>query len=160
TSASSGDAAGKGAASLHGRHHHSHAVSHPSEPSTPAVSPAETQVIVLNGTGTPNLAHRLSASLQESGYSQASPQAGAPPGTRQTTTVEYVPGHRAEAAAVAHALGVSQVRALEGSVAPLAGSANVVVVAGLDQAGAGTNEASSGAGTPSSPSPSSNEAAP
>lgn len=157
----SGHTAGASAASRHGRAHQSDANSHASESSTPAVSPAETQVIVLNGTGTAGLAHRLSTSLQEGGYSQATPQNGAPPGTLQTTVVEYVPGHRAEAAGVAHALGVSRVRVIEGSVAPLAGSAKVVVVAGLDKATpAGASEASSGAGTSSSPSPSSNEAAP
>jgi hypothetical protein len=157
----SGHAASGSAASRHGRAHHSHVSSQASEPSTPAVSPAETQVIVLNGTGSAGLAHRLSTSLQEGGYSQATPQNGAPPGTVQTTVVEYAPGHRAEAAGVAHALGVSKVQVIEGSVASLAGSAKVVVVAGLDKATpAGTGEASSGAATSSSPSPSSNEAAP
>ena len=135
---------------------------HPSESSTPSVSPAETQVAVLNGTSTNGLAHRLSATLQQSGYSQAAPLDGTPPGTRQTTVVQYSSGHRAEAAQVARALGVSEVQPMEASVSPLVGASTVVVIAGLDKAGAagesssssssssssGTGEAPSGGGTP------------
>jgi hypothetical protein len=125
--------------------------SHPSETSAPIVNPAEAQVAVLNGTSTPNLAHRLSASLQQSGYSQATPLGGTPPGSHQTTVVEYTSRHRAEAAKVAQALGVTQVQPIEAAVSPLAGSSTVVVIAGLDKAGAG-GEASSGAGGEASPS--------
>jgi hypothetical protein len=116
---------------------------HPSEASAPVVSPAEAQVAVLNGTSTPNLAHRLSASLQQSGYSQATPLNGTPPGSHQTTVVEYTSGHRAEAAQVARALGVTRVQPIEAAVSPLAGSSTVVVIAGLDKAGAGGEAASS-----------------
>jgi hypothetical protein len=136
-------------------HHHSYpnasASTHSGESSTPAVSPAETQVAVLNGTNTTGLAHRLSASLQQSGYSQATPLDGTPPGTHQTTVVQYSSGHRAEAELVAQALGVSEVQPVEASVSPLVGSSTVVVIAGMDKAGA-TGEASS--------SPSSSEAVP
>lgn len=153
---SRGGSSGKGAATTstaktatRARARHSHtstsATAHPGEVSAPVVSPAEAQVAVLNGTGTPNLAHRLSASLQQSGYSQATPLSGTPPGSRQTTVVEYTTGHRAEAAQVGQALGVSQVRPIEAAVSPLAGSSTVVVIAGLDKAGAG-GEASSGTG--------------
>ncbi len=123
------------------------ASSHPSETSAPVVSPAEAQVAVLNGTGTPNLAHRLSASLQQSGYSQATPLNGTPSGSHQVTVVEYTSGHRAEAARVAQALGVTQVQPIEAAVSPLAGSSTVVVIAGLDKAGAGGEASSSGAGS-------------
>lgn len=110
------------------------------------VNPAEAQVAVLNGTGTPNLAHRLSASLQQSGYSQATPLNGTPAGSHQTTIVEYTSGHHAEAEQVARALGVTQVQPIEAAVSPLAGSSTVVVIAGLDKAGAGGEASSSGAG--------------
>jgi hypothetical protein len=156
-----GGSSGKGAATTsaatttaHARAHHGHtstsATTHPSETSAPVVNPAEAQVAVLNGTGTPNLAHRLSASLQQSGYSQATPLSGTPPGSHQATVVEYSSGHRAEAAQVAQALGVSQVRPLEAAVSPLAGSSTVVVIAGLDKAGAG-GEASPSSGGEASP---------
>ncbi len=134
--------------------HHTHtstsAATHTSETPAPVVSPAEAQVAVLNGTSTPNLAHRLSASLQQSGYSQATPLNGTPPGSHQATVVEYSSGHRAEAARVAQALGVTQVQPLEAAVSPLAGSSTVVVIAGLDKAGAG-GEASSSTGGGSVP---------
>lgn len=134
----------------HARTHPTHtstpASTRPSETSAPVVSPAEAQVAVLNGTSTPNLAHRLSSSLQQSGYSQATPLNGTPPGSHQTTVVQYASGHRAEAAQVARALGVSQVQPIEAAVSPLAGSSTVVVIAGLDKAGAGGEASSSAAG--------------
>jgi LytR cell envelope-related transcriptional attenuator len=99
---------------------------------------------VLNGTTAEGLAHRLAASLQQSGYSQAAPLDGTPPGTHQTTVVEYTAGHHAEAAQVAQALSVSTVQPMEASVSALVGSSTVVVIAGLDKAGS-TGEASSGA---------------
>jgi hypothetical protein len=133
------------------RAHHTHANTsartRPSEASAPVISPAEAQVAVLNGTSTPNLAHRLSASLQQSGYSQAAPLSGTPPGSHQTTVVEYSSGHRAEAAQVAQALGVTQVQAMEAAVSPLAGSSTVVVIAGLDKAGAAGEASSAGGGS-------------
>lgn len=133
----------------HARAHHTSTstTTHPSETSTPVVSPAEAQVAVLNGTSTPNLAHRLSSSLQQSGYSQATPLNGTPPGNHQTTVVEYSSGHRAEAAQVAQALGVTQVQPIEAAVSPLAGSSTVVVIAGLDKAGAGSEASSTGGGS-------------
>lgn len=107
------------------------------------VGPAETQVAVINGTGTAGLAHRLAASLQQSGYSQATPLDGVPPGTRQTTVVQYAAGHHAEASGVARSLGVSQVQPIEASVSALVGGSTVVVVAGLNSAtAAGSTEAS------------------
>ena len=128
------------------------AATHPSEASAPVVSPAEAQVAVLNGTNTPNLAHRLAASLQQGGYSQATPLNGTPPGSHQTTVVEYASGHRAEATQVAQALSVSQVQPMEATVSPLVGSSTVVVIAGLDKAGAGGEaSSSSGAGGEASP---------
>jgi hypothetical protein len=92
-------------------------------------------VAVLNGTNTTGLAHRLSASLQQSGYSQATALSGTPPGSHQATVVEYAAGDRADAKRLAQALKVSEVQPLESSVATLAGGATVVVIAGMDKAG-------------------------
>jgi hypothetical protein len=96
-------------------------------------SPAETQVVVLNGTETNGLAHRISANLQQSGYTQSS-ALGAHPATRSTSVVQYTEGHRAEAQQVAQTLGIGQVEPLESALAPLVGPATVVVIAGADQA--------------------------
>jgi hypothetical protein len=103
-------------------------------PPAVATNPAQTAVVVLNGTGTPGLAHHLAADLQQSGYSRAAALAGVPPGTHATTVVEYSHNHRADAQAVAKALNVTQVQAIESGTASLDGGATVVVLAGADQA--------------------------
>jgi LytR cell envelope-related transcriptional attenuator len=158
---SSKNATGTSAASTTPAHSHrthtgASTSSHPSESSALAVSPAETQVAVLNGTSTEGLAHRLSATLQQSGYSQAIPLNGTPPGAHQTTVVQYASGHRAEAAQVARALGVGEVQPMEATVSPLVGNSTVVVIAGLDKAGAPSESSSSS----SSSSESSSESSP
>ncbi len=114
----------------HGSSHHGH---------TAAVvaSPAETHVVVLNATETNGLAHQLSANLQQSGYTQSSALDGHPTG-RSTSVVEYESGHHTEAEHVAQTLGIAQVSPLEGTVVPLAPGASVVVIAGADQAAAGS----------------------
>lgn len=104
------------------------------EASAPAASPAETHVVVLNGTSTPELAHKLSANLQQSGYSQSQPLDGTPPGSHSATVVEYASGHRADATHVAQALEATRIQPMEAGVSSLAGSATVVVIAGLDKA--------------------------
>jgi hypothetical protein len=109
------------------------ASSHTSAHAT-ASKPGETAVAVLNGTSTAGLAHHLAADLQQSGYTRAAALGGVPPGTHASTVVQYTRGHRADAQAVAKALNVTQVQAIEPSTASLAGSATVVVLAGTDQA--------------------------
>jgi hypothetical protein len=100
-----------------------------------AANPGEMTVVVLNGTSTAFLAHHLAADLQQDGYTHASASGGVPPGTHAITVVQYTSGHRADAQAVAKALNVTQVQAIESSTATLAGSpATVVVLAGADQA--------------------------
>jgi hypothetical protein len=110
-----------------GSHHgHAHA----------AVSPAETHVVVLNGTETTGLAHRISANLQQSGYTQSAALDARPAG-RSTSVVEYASGHNTEAQHVAQTLGIAQVQPLESAVTPLVEGATVVVIAGADQAALG-----------------------
>jgi LytR cell envelope-related transcriptional attenuator len=101
-----------------------------------AAPPAEISVVVLNGTETTGLASRVSAQLQQSGYSQAAARFGRPPGANEVTVVEYTPGHQADATQVAHSLSVSHVEPVEQGVSVLAGSAKVVVVVGADKANA------------------------
>jgi len=103
-----------------------------------APPPAETNVVVLNGTLTTGLAHRISAELQQTGYSQAAALTGRPPGANEVTVVEYAPGHQADAQGVARSLSVSHVQPIEQAVSALAGSAKVVVVVGADRAAQGT----------------------
>jgi hypothetical protein len=120
------------AAAKHAKTHHASATS--TQKTTVTVNPSETSVAVLNGTETTGLAHRVSGELQASGYTQAVPLSGHPAGGGQQTTVQYSSGHRGEAEAVAHSLGVGQVQPLESTVAQLAGSSNVVVIVGADKA--------------------------
>jgi hypothetical protein len=100
------------------------------------VSPGETRVVVLNGTETTGLAHRISTNLQQSGYTQST-ALDSRPGGRAASVVEYAEGHRTEAQHVSQTLGIAQVQTLEGAVAPLVGTATVVVIAGADQAALG-----------------------
>jgi hypothetical protein len=97
-------------------------------------NPTDTTVTVLNGTGTAGLAHHLASDLQQDGYSQAAASSAVPQGTHPTTVVEYTHGHRADAQAVARALNAGQVQPIDSSIAALAGSGTVVVLAGADQA--------------------------
>ncbi len=102
--------------------------------STVAFSPADTSVVVLNGTEVYDLAHRISAELRQDGYARATALDGRPPGANQVSVVQYVAGHQAEAQAVARTLGVSLAQPIEATVTALAGSATVVVIVGLDKA--------------------------
>jgi hypothetical protein len=91
-------------------------------------------VVVLNGTETTGLAHHVAGELAQLGYSKSLALGGKPEGAGQVTVVDYTSGHRADAQAVAHSLGVSTVQPIESSVSALAGSATVVVVVGPDRA--------------------------
>jgi hypothetical protein len=102
-------------------------------PKTPAVSPAETNVAVLNATEAEGLARRFASTLQQNGYSQATALYGKPPGSDQVSVVEYASGHQAEAEGVAHSISVTHVLPIEAAVTALAGSANVVVIVGADK---------------------------
>ncbi|HXP99812.1 MAG TPA: LytR C-terminal domain-containing protein [Solirubrobacteraceae bacterium] len=114
-------------------------------PKATVSNPAELAVTVLNGTETTGLAHHLAAALQQGGYAHASASAAVPPGgAHANTVVEYVSGHRADGQAVAKALNVTNVQAIEGSVASLTSGATVVVVAGADQAALLDNGTQSG----------------
>jgi len=114
---------------------HHHATSTPKQ--AKATPPAETSVVVLNGTETTGLASRVSSQLQQSGYSQAAAKFGRPPGANEVTVVEYATGHQPDAAQVARSLSVSHVEPMEQGVSALAGSAKVAVVVGADKATAG-----------------------
>ena len=91
---------------------------------------------MLNGTETTGLAHTLSTTLRQGGYTQATALNGTPPGSHATTLVEYSSGHWAEAQGVASALSVTQVQPMEADVSSLVGTATVVVIAGADKAAA------------------------
>jgi hypothetical protein len=114
-----------------------------------AGNPAVTQVSVLNGTSTVGLARRLSDTLQQKGYRRANFLTARPAGAHSSTLVEYASGHRADALAVARALGVSRssstVKSLDAATGALGGpGAVVVVIAGSDQSRAAGGNAAGG----------------
>jgi len=111
-----------------------HSTSAKAKPKAQAPPPAETTVAVLNGTETTGLAHRISAELQQSGYSQATALEGKPPGANTVTVVQYASGQQAAAEGVARSIPGAQVQPLETAVAPLAGSSKVVVIVGANTA--------------------------
>jgi hypothetical protein len=130
-------AAGTAAAASSSARKSKSAAHHSASSTGAAASPAETNVVVLNGTETTGLAHRVAGELVQMGYSKAAALGGRPEGSNQVTVVDYTSGHKADAAAVAQRLGVSTVQPIEGSASALAGSANVVVIVGLDKASSG-----------------------
>jgi hypothetical protein len=129
-----GAASGTASTASQRSHSRSSHAKHASRLPAGAARRGETSVTVLNGTETTGLAHRVSAQLQRNGYSQAKALSGQPPGSNQTTSVQYATGHKADAEGVAQSLGATQTQPLESAVAALAPSASVVVVLGQDKA--------------------------
>ena len=72
---------------------------------TPALTPAQVTVAVLNGTSTTNLAHDISLRLTHAGYKPGT-IATATDQTQTATTVGYLPGQRRAAQIVARSLNL------------------------------------------------------
>jgi hypothetical protein len=118
----------------HARAHARHSAAGSRRTAAAPAGAGATNVVVLNGTSTAGLAHRVAGELRQSGYSQATPMGGSPPGANQVTVVEYASGHQGDAEGIARSLRVGQAQPMEASVASLSGSATVVVIVGLDKA--------------------------
>jgi hypothetical protein len=118
----------------HARAHARHSAAGSRRTAAAPAGAGATNVVVLNGTSTAGLAHQVAGELRQSGYSQATPMGGSPPGANQVTVVEYASGHQGDAEGIARSLGVGQAQPMEASVASLSGSATVVVIVGLDKA--------------------------
>lgn len=114
---------------------------------TTLIDPAHVIVAVLNGTAVNGLAHRTALRLSAAGFRQGD-VATAPDQTHTATTVDYMPGDRNDALAVAKTLNLSQaaVQAIDPSTRAVASACvagtsqsactpNVVVVVGADLAG-------------------------
>ena len=83
----------------------SHSATTGGRSATVSVNPAHVRVAVLNGTATNNLAADVSAKLNKVGFQQGE-TANYVDQTQSSTTVGFLPGDRAQAQAVAKALGV------------------------------------------------------
>jgi hypothetical protein len=98
-----------------------------------AKPPAETVVAVLNGTTFNGLAGTIADQLGRAGYQRGATITN-PDQSLQTSTVFFADGARANARRIARRLNVSDVRALDASTQALAPDADVIVLAGADQA--------------------------
>jgi hypothetical protein len=102
------------------------------EPSTPA---AETNVAVLNGTTFTGLAGQLADRVsQQGGYERGAVETNTRDQTIQASTVYYADGFRAAARRVGELLSISSIEQLDADTQALAPDADVVVLAGADQA--------------------------
>jgi len=106
-----------------------------SEPgSGAAVANEETTIGVLNGTTTNGLAATVADRLQqEGGYARGTTATNSDQ-TLQTSTVYYADGFRAQGRRVAELLSVDAVEPISEEAQALAPDADVVVLAGVDQA--------------------------
>lgn len=105
----------------------------PATPSTP--EPSTINVRVLNGTTISGLAQRVTDDLKAQGYGPERPDTFAGAQTVSATSVEYRPGKKAAATAVAEDLGLSSsaVKAIDTDLSVAAGqTADVVVLTGTD----------------------------
>jgi LytR cell envelope-related transcriptional attenuator len=101
----------------------------------PAKTAAETNVAVLNGTTFTGLAGQLADRVsQEGGYERGATETNTRDQTIQTSTVFYADGFRGQARKVAELLSISAVEPVDAETQALAPEADVVVLAGADQA--------------------------
>jgi hypothetical protein len=120
--------------------HHHHAVAIAAAPS--GVTPSLVTVAVVNATNINELAHHVSTHLTALHFQPGTLATATNPSHTKTTVVGYLPGHRNDALAVAHALKLpaSAVRPVtqssEGLVCPSPSdcAADVIVVAGANLA--------------------------
>lgn len=97
-----------------------------------ALSPAEIEVTVLNGTTVPGLAAEYGNTVERKGF-----QLGAVTNSSNSfadSVVMFQRGSAPEARRVARALGISEVRPMSADVAEVSGGAPVSVVVGEDNA--------------------------
>ncbi|HEY3945097.1 MAG TPA: LytR C-terminal domain-containing protein [Solirubrobacteraceae bacterium] len=120
--------------------HHHHAVAIAAAPS--GVTPSLVTVAVVNATNINELAHHVSTHLTALHFQPGTLATATNPSHTKTTVVGYLPGHRNDALAVAHALKLpaTAVRPVtqssEGLVCPSPSdcAADVIVVAGANLA--------------------------
>jgi hypothetical protein len=100
-----------------------------------STTPAETNVAVLNGTTFTGLAGQLADRVaQEGGYERGATETNTRDQTIQTSTVYYSDGFRSQAREVGELLSISAIEPLDEDTQALAPDADVVVLAGADQA--------------------------
>jgi hypothetical protein len=99
-----------------------------------APAPAETNVAVLNGTTFTGLAGQLADDVAAEGYERGVIETNTRDQTIQESVIYYADGFRASARAVGRLLSIEQLAELDSETAALVPDADVVVLAGSDQA--------------------------
>ena len=95
----------------------------------------ETTVGVLNGTTTNGLAGTIADRLvSESGYAKGTTATNTRDQTLQASTVYYGEGFRSQGRAVGRLLGIDTIEPIDEETQALAPDADVIVLAGADQA--------------------------
>lgn len=94
----------------------------------------ETNVAVLNGTTFTGLAGRLADEVAGDGYQRGVTETNTRDQTIEQSVVYYADGYRNSARAIAKLLSIDQAEPLDSETAAVAAGANVVVLAGADQA--------------------------
>ena len=101
----------------------------------PSVPNEETTVGVLNGTTTNGLAGTIADRLQaEAGYAKGTTATNTRDQTLQASTVYYGEGFRSQGRAVGRLLGIDTIEPIDEETQALAPDADVIVLAGADQA--------------------------
>ncbi len=95
---------------------------------------AETNVAVLNGTTFTGLAGQLADEVAGAGYQRGVTETNTRDQTIEQSVVLYADGYRASARALGELLSIDQAEPLDSETAAVAPGANVVVLAGADQA--------------------------
>jgi len=112
------------------------ATASPTPGTTPGATgkpPAQTVVAVLNGTTFNGLAGTIADQLGTAGYQRGATVTN-PDQTLQSSTVFYGSGARANARRIARRLNIADVRQVDAQTRALAPGADVIVLAGADQA--------------------------
>ncbi len=99
-----------------------------------AKPPAETNVAVLNGTTFTGLAGQLADEVAAKGYQRGVTETNIRDQTIQESVIYYADGDRGSARAVGKVLSIERFEPLDSETASLAPDADVVVLAGSDQA--------------------------
>jgi LytR cell envelope-related transcriptional attenuator len=98
----------------------------------PAVTPADTSVVVLNGTSSSKAGEAAGKDLKKAGFDLASVADSRK--SFQQTVVMFTPGQKREATRVAHALKVTPVQPIDSETKAQAPNADVVVIVGANRA--------------------------
>jgi hypothetical protein len=99
-----------------------------------APPPAETNVAVLNGTTFTGLAGQLADEVAGEGYERGITETNTRDQTIQESVIYYADGFKASARAVGKLLSIEHTEPLDSETASVAPGADVVVLAGADQA--------------------------